>query len=176
MFNETAYNLALDAGCSSAGAITAAAIAQAESSGNARAYNPETAAMGGTPAGQGSYGLWQIYRKQHPEFNGWDLYDPATNARAMFAVSGGCSSWGAWSTYNNRAYRNFLPASGSVPGGGDPAAGGGGEISSGGEGDYSSGGGLLNFDSITMPVDFFSGAPAWLPAAALIAAAFFLLK
>ena len=41
--------------------VTAVAVAYAESGGDPSNYNPEIAA--GTPEGQGSYGLWQIYRK-----------------------------------------------------------------------------------------------------------------
>src|SRR5262245_54644537 len=116
MFNETTglgesygglVSLAQGAGCSPTAALTAAAIAMAESGGIPSRYNPETTAKGGTPQGQGSYGLWQIYRKMHPEFAGWNLYDPATNARAMYSVSEGCRNWNPWSTYPV-AYRKYL--------------------------------------------------------------------
>src|SRR5205807_7428611 len=71
--------LAQNAGFSGSDVGVAVAIALAESSGNPGAYNPEPLARGGTPPGQGSYGLWQIYLKMHPEFAGQNLYDPATN-------------------------------------------------------------------------------------------------
>lgn len=89
---------------------TAVAIALAESSGNPRAYNAEVAAN--TPVGKGSYGLWQIYLKAHPEFANEDLYDPQTNANAAYAVylaAGG--SFSPWSTFNSGAYQAFLPGS-----------------------------------------------------------------
>lgn len=93
--------------------ITAIAIALAESGGDPNAYNPETAA--GTPSGQGSYGLWQIYRKAHPEFDSWNLNDPATNARAAFSVySAAGGNFTPWSTYTGNAYEAFLPAAGGA--------------------------------------------------------------
>lgn len=87
---------------------TATAIALAESGGNPSAYNPETAAH--TPAGQGSVGLWQIYRKEHPEFSDWDLTDPAQNAAAAFSVYiAAGNSFRPWSTFGNNAYQAYLP-------------------------------------------------------------------
>jgi hypothetical protein len=86
---------------------TAIAIALAESGGKASAYNPETAA--GAPQGQGSFGLWQIYLHKHPEFAGWDLTDPNTNAEAAFAVYNAAgSSFRPWATFGNGAYTKFL--------------------------------------------------------------------
>lgn len=88
--------------------ITAVAIALAESSGNASAYNPEVAAN--TPTGRGSYGLWQIYRKAHPEFDDWDLYDPSNNASAAYSIySNSGSRFTAWSTFKSSAYVSHLP-------------------------------------------------------------------
>lgn len=167
MFNETAYDLAIGAGCSQDGARIAAAIAQAESSGNARAYNPETAAN--TPSGQGSYGLWQIYRKAHPEFAGQDLYNPATNAAAMFSVSGGCQNWNPWSTFKNGAYRNYLQASpvGSGPSTGNDSGAGGALPTPDEEGGLETSGN---------GVDIFPGIPSWLPIAGAALAAYFLLR
>jgi hypothetical protein len=101
-------SLAQGAGCPPDQANVAAAIAMAESGGIPTKYNPETAARGGTPAGKGSYGLWQIYLKKHPEFEGQNLYDPMTNARAMYSVSRGCSNRQPWSTYIYGQYRSFL--------------------------------------------------------------------
>jgi hypothetical protein len=91
---------------------TAVAIALAESSGNPTIYNPETAAKGGTPVGQGSYGLWQIYLRDHPEFAQANLYDPATNAAAAFSLYAH-SGFTPWATsdppHGNGAYRSYLP-------------------------------------------------------------------
>lgn len=98
--------LAQNAGFTGQDAINAAAIAQAESGGDPNAYNPETAA--GTPQDKGSYGLWQIYLNVHPEFEGQNLYDPSTNARAAFKVYSDAGGFTPWSTYNNGKYAVFL--------------------------------------------------------------------
>lgn len=98
----------------------AVAIALAESGGNPNVYNPETAA--GTPAGQGSYGLWQIYLKEHPEFAADNLYDPQTNANDTYEIytkDGG--SFREWATYTEGTYQAYMgvaaPATpGAVPG------------------------------------------------------------
>jgi hypothetical protein len=83
--------------------VLAIAVALAESNGNPRAYNPETAAN--TPQGKGSYGLWQIYRKVHTEFDSVDLYDPQENANAAYQVYRAAgSSFRPWSTFKNNAY------------------------------------------------------------------------
>lgn len=161
---DTPYDLAIGAGCSPAGATIAAAIAQAESSGNARAYNPETAA--GTPAGKGSYGLWQIYLKAHPEYAGQSLYDPATNAAAMYAVSGGCQNWSPWSTYKNGAYQNYLSAGATGSTGDDSGSGGGFSLPSPD----------ALVQTLTQGVDLFSGGSALLPVAAIVLVAWFLLR
>ncbi len=167
MFNETAYDLAVGAGCSPEGARIAAAIAQAESSGIPTRYNPETAAKGGTPIGKGSYGLWQIYLKMHPEFAGQNLYDPATNAAAMFSVSGGCQNWQPWSTYNNGAYRKYLTnspvASTGGPQGGD----------SGTNEPLPTPDGENSAEGLETTL---SNLPSWLPIAAVGLAAYLLLK
>ena len=91
------------AGFSGADLVTAVAIALAESGGNPQAYNPETAA--GAPQGQGSFGLWQIYLAEHPEFAGEDLTDPQTNANAaysIYAIAG--NNFHPWSTYTSGEY------------------------------------------------------------------------
>lgn len=94
--------LANRAGFSGSALTMATAVAIAESSGNPEAYNPEAAA--GTPPGLGSYGLWQIYRNAHPEFNGVDLYDPMNNAQAAYMVYRAAGNrFTPWSTYNNGA-------------------------------------------------------------------------
>lgn len=103
------------AGFSGADLATAVAVALAESGGNASVYNAETAAKGGTPQGQGSYGLWQIYLKDHPEYAGWNLFDPATNAAAAFGIysaSGG--TFTQWATFNSGAYQQFSAAASSA--------------------------------------------------------------
>lgn len=107
-FNLSASQIAQyaqNAGFSGDALITAVAIALAESSGNASAYNPETQA--GTPEGMGSYGLWQIYLNAHPEFQGVDLTDPQNNANAAFEIFS-TNGFAPWSTYQSRAYQSYL--------------------------------------------------------------------
>jgi soluble lytic murein transglycosylase-like protein len=107
-YNEL-LNLAVNAGFTDTEAKIAAAIALAESRGNPKAYNPETAARGGTPEGKGSYGLWQIYLHKHPEFEGQDLTDPQTNANAAYSVYKGSGyNFHPWSTFQNQNYLSFL--------------------------------------------------------------------
>ncbi|TMI88320.1 MAG: hypothetical protein E6H00_12875 [Bacillati bacterium ANGP1] len=106
--------LAQNAGFSGSDVGVAVAIALAESSGNPGAYNPEPLARGGTPPGQGSYGLWQIYLKMHPEFAGQNLYDPATNAAAAYRVYQS-SGFRAWTTYRDGTYAQYLPAATQAP-------------------------------------------------------------
>lgn len=106
--NLTAAQLAVlaqNAGFQGPNVVIAVAIALAESGGNAKAYNPETAA--GAAANMGSYGLWQIYLTAHPEYQNSNLYDPQTNANAAFAVYS-ASGFSAWSTFNSGAYEAHL--------------------------------------------------------------------
>lgn len=105
MTKDQLIALAINAGFSVEDANVAAAIALAESSGKAHAYNPETAA--GNPQGQGSFGLWQINLHAHQEFFNQPLYDPQTNANAAFKVFQE-QGFSAWSTYTNGAYQEYL--------------------------------------------------------------------
>lgn len=99
--------LAQNAGFSADDSSIAAAIAMAESGGNPHAYNPETAA--GNPPGQGSFGLWQINLRRHPEFFNVNLYDPTANANAAFSVfTNAGNSFSPWSTYTSGAYKEYL--------------------------------------------------------------------
>ena len=101
--------LAANAGFSGPDLATAVAIALAESSGNPAKYNAETAAKGGTPPGQGSYGLWQIYLKMHPEFAGVNLLDPQTNANAAYSIYSRRGGFSDWATYIDGTYMQYLP-------------------------------------------------------------------
>jgi hypothetical protein len=98
--------LAAAAGFSGSDLITAAAIAEAESSGNPNA-------LGDTDigSGTGSFGLWQINADAHPEYgpNFAQLYDPSTNAAAAYAIYKTAGySFKPWSTYNSGAYLAYL--------------------------------------------------------------------
>lgn len=82
------------------------AIAGAEST-----FNPKARSEGGKGT---SYGLWQINVAAHslsslgiskPE----DLYDPATNAKAMYKVSNGGKDKGPWKSSDNAYRLSFLP-------------------------------------------------------------------
>ena len=104
------------AGFDGADLTTAVAIALAESSGNPNVYNPETSAPGGTPAGQGSYGLWQIYLKEHPEFAADNLYDPQTNANDAYEIYSKAGGFHDWSTYTEGTYQAFMGAASNAGG------------------------------------------------------------
>ena len=98
---------ASNAGFSGDDLNTAVAIALAESSGNPNAA--------GDPTLGGSYGLWQVNLKAHPEYTAQQLYDPQTNANAAFTVySVAQSSFTPWTTFNSGAYEAYLPQSGGV--------------------------------------------------------------
>lgn len=99
-------DLASGAGFAGADLSTAVAIALAESGGDPNAYNPEPQA--GTPIGQGSYGLWQIYLKVHPELAGAPLFDPPTNAAAAYHAYAKAGGFSPWSTYKSGKYQAFL--------------------------------------------------------------------
>lgn len=129
-------DLALAAGFRGEDAITATAIALAESGGNALALNPELFERGqAIPAklqhlygpvctkaycGDYSLGLWQI--NMHPGLRAarlaaWNLpsvealYDPATNARVAYALyRGRGGGFGDWATYLYGQYKNHLGA------------------------------------------------------------------
>lgn len=111
---------ARSAGVSGDNVAIAVAVALAESGGNTTSHNP-------IPPDD-SYGLWQINmlgslgparRKQFGISSNDALYDPAVNARAMYAISGGGTNWKPWSTYTSGKYRFYLPrgkaAAGSAP-------------------------------------------------------------
>lgn len=80
------YRYAREAGFSPDQATTMTAIALAESGGNIDAN---------ATVGEDSRGLWQINVQAHGEKYG-DLWDPANNARAAFAVSGGGETISPW--------------------------------------------------------------------------------
>lgn len=116
--------LAKQAGFKGDNAAIAAAIAYAESTGNSMAHNKKRP--------DNSYGLWQINmiddlgpsrRKQFGLRSNEDLFDPLTNAKVAYKMSGG-SNFNPWTTFNPRdrstpKYLTFLPearkASGIAP-------------------------------------------------------------
>src|SRR5690348_13097365 len=93
---------ALSAGWTGDDAVTAVAIALAESSGNTDARNSATAS-----------GLWQVQQSSHPEFGQqWrdgTWKDPATNAKMAKQVYDQAGhSWRPWVVYQTGAYRIFV--------------------------------------------------------------------
>jgi len=78
----------------------AAAVAMAESGGNANA-------VGDIYLG-GSYGLWQVNIKAHPQYSVSQLFDPAYNARAALEISKGGIDWNPWTTFRTGAYLRYL--------------------------------------------------------------------
>ena len=90
---------------------TAYAVMMAESGGRARAHNPNRS------TGDDSYGLFQINmldslgparRKQFGLGRNEDLFDPVTNARVAYRMSGGGKDWSPWSAYKSGAYKKHL--------------------------------------------------------------------
>ena len=112
-------NIWIQNGGSASTAPTAAAVALAESSGNATAFNPND------PHG-GSVGLWQI-NEVHGDQASTDIN---TNAAAAVAISNNGTNWNAWGAYTNGSYLKYYnpsiqpngetvtngSGSGSVPG------------------------------------------------------------
>ena len=112
------------AGVSGDNLAIAVAVALAESGGNTDAHNA-------IPPDD-SYGLWQINMlgsmgtarmKQFGLSAKSDLFNPATNAKAMFQISGGGTNWKPWSTYTSGKYRVYLSRGKSAAG--NPASSGG---------------------------------------------------
>jgi hypothetical protein len=104
-------SLALSAGCSASQAPIAGAIGAAESGGDPGAQG-DISLMDAT--WDWSEGLWQI-RGLRSERGSGGLRDslanadPEHDARAMMAISSGCTDWTPWSTYNSGAYLAYLP-------------------------------------------------------------------
>lgn len=105
----------------------AVAIALAESGGNTEAHNAKPP--------DDSYGLWQINmlgamgparRLQFGLQSNADLFDPAKNAKAMFALSGGGRNWTAWTTYTRGNYKAHLNAGANAVSALNQRIGGGG--------------------------------------------------
>jgi len=95
---------AIAAGFVGEDAVTATAIALAESGGDPNAVGDQ-----GT-----SYGLWQIHWTVHPEFDKSRLFDPAYNAQSAFSLFTRRGDFNDWSTFgsdlpgHNNAYARFL--------------------------------------------------------------------
>lgn len=124
--NPSLLAYATGAGFKGQAAAIMAAIAQAESGGNARAhnYNPST--------GDDSYGETQINLygslisrlRQFGLSSPAALYDPHTNFRVAYALSHGGRDFSPWTTYTSGKYLAFMGDAGSVTG----AGGSGGSV------------------------------------------------
>lgn len=98
---------AQQAGFSGLGLINAVAVAMAESTGVTDATHVNTEATG-IYQGSIDQGLWQINNVAHPQYAGASIFDPLTNAQAAFAISQGGTNFGAWTTWIQGTYKNFL--------------------------------------------------------------------
>lgn len=106
------YQLARRAGLGRQAAITATAIAFAESGGNSDAVGDK--ALQDRTWGP-SIGLWQIRSLRADSGTGRPrdadrLHEPDFNARAMVSISSQGTTWSPWSTYKSGAYRSHLAA------------------------------------------------------------------
>lgn len=113
------YALARGAGLSHDQAVTATAIAWAES--GLRPGAVGDVSLQDTTWGP-SIGLWQIRSVKADRGTGRPrdaakLKDPTFNASSMASISGGGRNWGPWSTYTNGAYRSHLAAATAAAGG-----------------------------------------------------------
>lgn len=86
----------------------AAAVAMAESRGDASAANIVTHPKPGNLP-ERSFGLWQVNTLAHPEFDEARLLDATYNANAALLISRQGSDWRAWSAFKDGTYRKFMP-------------------------------------------------------------------
>jgi cell wall-associated NlpC family hydrolase len=93
------YAFARQAGFSPDQAVTMTAVALAESGGNGSAHASH---------GEDSRGLWQINLRAHPQWSGLNAYDPLTNARLAFQVSGGGRDISPWTTTHGVGTARYL--------------------------------------------------------------------
>jgi len=102
---------AKNAGFSGDALIKAVAIALGESGGNTEAHNDNAL------TGDNSYGLWQINmlgslgparRRQFGLQSNNELFNPATNARAAYAISSQGRNFTPWSVYSSGMYLRYL--------------------------------------------------------------------
>lgn len=97
---KTAARAAVGAGWDSEDAVTAVAIAGAESGYNREAANSQSTARG----------MWQIMLSYHqPKFEGADWRDPYANARVAYQIWKARGSWVDWTVHTSGAYRKHLP-------------------------------------------------------------------
>lgn len=105
-----------EAGFRGSAAQTMYGIVMAESGGSATAHNNNAS------TGDDSYGLAQINmlggmgperRKQFGLSSNADLFDPLTNLKVAYALSGGGKNFSPWTTYTSGAYKSYSGGSGA---------------------------------------------------------------
>lgn len=108
---QSVFKLARDVGFDRAASVLMTAIAGAESG-----YYPGNHNLN-AGTGDDSYGLWQINmlgglgpprRKQFGLRHDSDLFDPRTNARAAWGISGNGRNFTPWSAYKNGSYKQYM--------------------------------------------------------------------
>jgi len=120
--HDELVDLWLSAGGPAGSADIAAAIALAESQGCKYAKagptddRPEQTCTYRQTSSENSYGLWQINIKAHPNYSGAELWDATTNAQAAIAISSNGSDFGAWTTFTDGAFQQYLTGSPSTGG------------------------------------------------------------
>lgn len=128
MQGQSLMDLILQAGFKGDAAKIMYAIVMAESGGNTTAHNTNS----GT--GDNSYGLAQINMlgamgperlKIYGLSSNDDLFDPLTNLKVAYKMSGGGTKWTDWSTYNTGAYQQYLGQSGATITSSSSGSGGG---------------------------------------------------
>lgn len=103
------YDLARKAGFAPDTAVTAAAIALAESGGRPNAIGD----INNPVPGASSVGLWQI--NYQPAWNKVTYRDPTANldplhnAQSAFAISNGGTNFKPWTTFTKGIYLRFIP-------------------------------------------------------------------
>lgn len=106
---EEVYADARAAGFSAAQATIMTAIAGAESGFNPKAHNPRPP--------DNSYGLGQVNmigrlgparREEFGLSSNEELFDPITNMRASYKISGGGKNWRPWTTFTHGTYKKYL--------------------------------------------------------------------
>lgn len=94
--------VATQAGFRGEPAVTAVAVAMAESRCSPTAQN------GNNPNGGIDRGLWQINSKWHPEVTNACAFEPQCNADAAYRISDQGRAWTQWTTYNNGSQIPYL--------------------------------------------------------------------
>lgn len=103
----------LNAGGNKGWSWVMAAIAMAESGGNPQAHNVDS-------NGSVDYGLWQINTVHRYAVS--DMLNPQQNAKEAVSIFNSAGPH-AWSTYNNGAYKKYMPSGKGTPNIADPVPG-----------------------------------------------------